>query len=94
MRYLIVLDAKSPVGRLYAKAKPPFKKTGEGHPVLECIDVDLSNHWYILANHSLAQAGGKRQSLFLPHGSVVQIVRYDETEELPMGFPVPASDRS
>lgn len=88
MRYLVILDANSPVGKMYAEHQPAYMTTvgSVRHPVLECTEVDLSNHWYIFAKNSLAREGRTYQSIYLPHNSVIQIIRYEETEGTPFGF--------
>jgi hypothetical protein len=95
-RYLVVLDRNSPVGRMYAESTPPPPTTDGtvAHPVLDCTEVDLSTLGYVEATRSLPGGRGSYQSVYLPHGSVVQIVRYDEKDGLPTGYDLPQQPRT
>jgi hypothetical protein len=48
--------------------------------------IDTNNPYYIFATRSLKMEGATHQSLYLPHGSVVMIVQYDENADRPIGF--------
>jgi hypothetical protein len=88
MRYLIVLDCHSPVGEIYASGTNDGFVKGPGglkHPVLDCTEIETHNPHYIFAKRPLKEPG-LHQSLYLPHGSVVQIVVYDDQQARPPGF--------
>jgi hypothetical protein len=95
-RYLLVLDRNSPVGRLYAESTPPPPTTdgSVAHPVLDCTEVDLSNPGYVEATGSHPRGGGPHQSVFLPHASVVRVIRYDVKDGLPAGYDMPQQPRT
>lgn len=88
MRFLIVLDANSTIGRIYANgSNDGFVNDGhQKHPVLDCIELTIDNPYYIFAIREMKKAAGSRQSLYLPHGSVAAIHLYDVTEPHPLGF--------
>lgn len=88
MRYLVVLDANSVIGRIYAKGNNDgIVNDGRlDHPVLDCTDLVTDSPYYIFATHSLKKEGGSHQSVFLPHGSVVAIYQYAENDPHPLGF--------
>ena len=88
MRYIVILDAKSPVGAIYANGNNDGL-TSDGnisHPVLDCTEIETNNPYYIFAKRSPNEAIPSHQILYLPHGSVVMIVAYDKAEDRPVGF--------
>jgi hypothetical protein len=89
-RYLVVLDARSAVGRIYAKDNDGFVSDGEiNHPILDCTQIVTDSPYYIFATRPLKKEGKSHQSLYLPHGSVAVIHQYAETEPYPIGFAPP-----
>lgn len=88
MKHLIVINAESAFGVIHAPGAVLFLSISGSkhrHPVLECIDVDLSNPHYIFAKSRLRDTQ-EYQSLFVPHYSVVVIYQRAETDPIPMGF--------
>ena len=85
MKFLIILDKDSIAGSLYAKGNNDGITTG-GHPLLDCTELVTDNPYYIFATRSLYQEGKSHQTLYLPHGSVALIHRYDESDPHPLGF--------
>lgn len=86
MKHLIVLHAASAVGGIYAVDANRHITVGEHrHPVLDCIEMDLNNPYYIFAKRRLKDSE-QYQSLYLPHGSVVMILRYEESDPPTIGF--------
>jgi hypothetical protein len=96
IRFLVVLDRNSPVGRLYAESTPPPPTTAGSvaHPVLDCTGVDLSAPGYVEATRPLPRGCLSEQLVWLPHSSVVQVVRYEEQDGLPAGFEQPQPPRT
>jgi hypothetical protein len=89
MRYLIVLDARSVVGQIFAEHNDGLVTAGGlNHPMLECSEIDLSIPAYIFAIRNTRAAGGRNQRIYLPHGSVVSIQEFDVNNPLrgPIGF--------
>jgi hypothetical protein len=86
-RYLVVLDANSVTGQIYASGNHDFVAMAGDvqHPVLVCTELETHNPYYIYAKRPLKESGSY-QSLYLPHGSVAQILEYDTSEEIPPGF--------
>ncbi len=73
MRYLVVLDAGSPVGRMYAEGNNDgFTEQGD-HPVLDCTEINLDEPYYMYANRDRSKHGGSYQKVYLPHSSIVMI---------------------
>ena len=88
MRYIIVIDANSAAGAIYAKgSNDGFITDGHvQHPVLDCTEIETSSPYYIFAKRSLNAVGESHQSLYLPHGSVVMVVGYADEQGRPVGF--------
>ena len=88
MKYLVLLDCNSSIGSIYANGNNDgIVNDGDiNHPVLACTEIETNNPYYIFAIRSGDQEGGLRQSVFLPHSSVVAIYRYAEDEPHPLGF--------
>jgi hypothetical protein len=85
MRYIVVLDKRSPIGVIHTSHSAEPKEEG-GNPYVVCDELDLSHHFYAFAKISLAHVGGQYQTAFIPHTSVVKIIRFEESEGPPMGF--------
>jgi hypothetical protein len=92
VKYLIVLDANSTVGKIYSVACDYFVKVEEvthfeevKHPVLVCTEIETDNPNYIFARRPLKE-GATHQSLYLPHGSVAMILQIEEDQPIPIGF--------
>lgn len=93
MRYLVGLDANSTTGKLFLANNDGFMNDGtQDHPLLECSDLGFDNPYYIYAIRDTRKAGGKHQSLYLPHGNVILIVEFDKKVRPPMGFLSQARD--
>lgn len=88
MKHLVILDARSAIGRIYAKGNNDGNVSDGDtlHPVLECTDLVTDNPYYIHATRPLKKGDGSHQLLFLPHGSVVAIYQYALDEPSPLGF--------
>lgn len=92
MRYLIVLNANSPIGQLYSQgtiqdgSNDGFTAGDFRHPILDCTEIAIDSPYYIFAKRAANREGAPRQSIYVPHGSVVAIYRYDEREPHPLGF--------
>lgn len=88
MKYLIILDGRSPIGAIYLQGNNDGTTTdGEIiHPLLDCTQITTDSPYYIFATRSLKKEGKSHQTLYLPHGSVVAIYQYDESDPRPLGF--------
>ena len=88
MRYLVVLDVRSSIGRIYANANNDgFVTDGEiKHPVLDCTEIAIDSPYYLFATRDMSRTGNTYQHLHIPHGSVVAIHHYAEEIEKPVGF--------
>lgn len=91
MRYLVVLDAESPIGRVYAAGNcEGFVGEGETreirHPVLDCADINTESPCYLFVKRDPRQSNGPRQQVYVPHGCVVAIHVYDDSGPKPLGF--------
>jgi hypothetical protein len=88
MRYLVILDAGSPIGRNYASGNNDGF-IHDGHPVLDCLEVATDAPYYLFAKRDMSKQAKNYQSLYIPHGSVVAIYCYADEGSKPFGF-VPA----
>ena len=91
MKYLVILDNQSIIGRIYAKGNNDgYVSDGtEKHPVLSCTEVVTDNPCYVFAKRDLSGQGKSHQSLHIPHTSVVAIYHYADEGSKPMGFIAP-----
>jgi len=88
MRYLVVLDAESAIGRVYAKGiNDGFVNDGQlDHPVLDCIEIATDSPYYLFVRRDLTRHGKSHQSMHVPHQSVVAIHHYADEGAKPFGF--------
>ena len=87
MLYMVILDANSPVGEMYAAGdNDGFTSGPTRNPILTCTEIATDSPYYIYAKRILKKEAGSHQSLFLPHGSIVMILQYDEKDPNPLGF--------
>lgn len=88
MRYLLVLDQRSPSGSLYAAGNNDgFVQDREHrHPVLDCVELLHDSPYYVYAKREFAIRPGTYQSLYIPHNAVVLIMRYAQGDPTPFGF--------
>jgi len=93
MRYLVVLDARSVVGGMYANGyNDGFVSDGEiRHPVLDCTEIATDSPYYLYVKRDLSRHGKDYQTIHIPHSSIVVIHHYADEGRKPMGF-VPVSD--
>lgn len=83
MRYLIVIDPNSQVGRIYADSCD-LVATG-GLPCIDCSEMDAVGP-YIACTRDSKRPDVTRQSLWIPHSAVVLVVGYEKEAERPIGF--------
>jgi hypothetical protein len=88
VRYLVVLNNRSPIGGVYASGNNDgFVRDGEEkHPVLDCLEVAKEQPFYLFARRDMSKNGGSHQSIYIPHSSVVAIHCYADEGPKPMGF--------
>ena len=86
MKYIVVINRNSPVGQAYQHRFPVAKVGDESHVAFCCTEMDASNPHYMFVKTEQTPQGSKRQSLHLPHGSVLFVIQYAETEPMPIGF--------
>lgn len=88
MRYLLVLDARSAAGAIYAHAENDGGMTDGTviHPVLACTDVDTTQTHYVWATRHPKESSVSSEVLVVPHSSVVAIRCYDVNDPAPSGF--------
>ena len=89
-KYLIILDAKSPIGGIYIDGdNDGYACAGSlKHPVLSCVQITTDAPHFISATRILKKGGTSRQTLYLPYDSVVMVVGYDEDAHGDLGFQV------
>ena len=71
MRFLVILNANSPIGTIYAGGSNDGFVRGQ-HPVLDCVEVTTDQPHYLFAKRDMSKRGGTSQSLYIPHSSVWQ----------------------
>jgi hypothetical protein len=89
MRYLVVLDASSAIGAAYASGRHDGMVKGgarESNPAIDCYEISLESPVYLLVHRGKSATSEDRQTVLIPHGSVVAIFRYNEGEPRPIGF--------
>ena len=91
MRYLVILDARSATGSIYASGNNDgFVRDGElRHPFLDCSEVVTDAPYYLFAKRDRSRQGQSYQSMYIPHGSIVYIHCYADEEPRPIGFMPP-----
>jgi hypothetical protein len=89
VKFLVVLHKDSVVGQTLGGKAGCVKAGDDIHPALVCDEMDPSHPHYMFAR-TIEDFGQVRQSLFIPHGSVQYVVRFDEKDPNPVGF-VPAA---
>lgn len=87
-KFLVILDAKSAIGALYANgSNDGFASDGTlKHPILDCAEINADLPSYLSATRDMKSQGKSHQSLLIPHGSVVMILRYAEEKPNAVGF--------
>jgi len=88
MKYLVVLDAGTATGRLYADgSNDGYVSDGVSkHPVLDCAKVETDGLNYLFARRDASRRGLSAQSLYLPHTSVVAVHQYAVDGPMPLGY--------
>jgi len=88
MRYLVVLDAGSTIGRIYANGKNDgFVNDGKvDHPILDCTEIATDSPYYLFVRRDLSRHGKNQQTIHIPHSSVAVIHHYADTGSKPFGF--------
>ncbi|WP_124919313.1 hypothetical protein [Burkholderia cepacia] len=86
MNYLVILDARTPIGAIYSEKADGVVTDGSlRHPALYCSDVSIDHPLYLFVTRPLKK-GESHQSLHVPHHAVVAIHRLNESDTLPIGF--------
>ena len=93
-KYLIILDAKSSIGSMYANGSNDGFASDENikHPILDCTEINADLPYYLSATRSMSK-GKSHQSLLIPHGSVVMVVSYAEEKPNDVGFHLQMNDK-
>jgi hypothetical protein len=92
MRYLVVLDVRSTVGRVYAGSNDGGVADGElKHPALDCTEIATDGPCYLFAIRDMTKHGGGSQRLYVPHGAVAFIICYADEGPMPLEFVPPSS---
>ena len=88
MKYLVVLDARSPIGSVYGSgSNDGFVKDGElRHPVLDCTEIGTDSPYYLYVKRVFSKQPEGYQSLHIPHSSVIAIHHYADAGPKPIGF--------
>jgi hypothetical protein len=88
MRYLVVLDARSVVGGIYANGHNDgfVNDGGIRHPVLDCTEIATDNPYYLYVKRDLSLHGKDYQFINIPHSSVSVIHHYADEGSKPIGF--------
>jgi hypothetical protein len=91
VRFLVVLDAHSIIGRVYSRGQNDgYVNDGtDRHPVLDCLEVATDSASYLFAKRDMKRHGGGHQSLHIPHSSVVAVHIYADEAPKPFGFTPP-----
>jgi hypothetical protein len=93
VRYLVVVDRGSTIGRVYAQGTNDGWVTSgdEKHPVLDCTEIDPDGP-YLFVKRDMTRHGGKYQTIYIPHGFVAFILVYADEGPKPIGFtPLPGA---
>ncbi|WP_155294440.1 hypothetical protein [Burkholderia cepacia] len=86
MNYLVILDARSPIGAIYGEKADGIVTDGAlRHPALHCSDVSMDHPVYLFATRPLKK-DESHQSLHVPHNAIVAIYRLNESDAPPIGF--------
>ncbi|MBW4057009.1 MAG: hypothetical protein HIU83_16765 [Proteobacteria bacterium] len=87
MQYLVVLNADSVAGRIYAREMNDgsFDDGKVKHPLLVCTEISMDNHHYMCANRILNKIKS-HQSLYIPYDSVALVIQYSKDEPIPIGL--------
>jgi hypothetical protein len=88
MRYLVVLDSRTTMGRHFLADKNNDGMAGDAdskQPALDCPKVDPSNFHYLIVTREIRHGGGT-QELYIPHSAVAYVVCYEDKGPKPMGF--------
>jgi hypothetical protein len=91
MRFLVVLDAKTPIGETYLAGNNDG--TASGHPVLDCKSIDGSSYQYLVCTRDSSRSGVK-QTIHVPHHAVAYILEYAKGDERPFGLVPPPEKKS
>ena len=86
MKFIVVIDARSPFGRAFAGVYEAAKVGTETHLALECDQMDASNVHYMYVHTCRTTAGGGNQSLHIPHSAVLFVVQFAEGQTPQIGF--------
>ena len=88
MRYLVVLDARSTIGSIFAHGHNDGTVSDGDlrHPVLDCIEIATDSPHYLFVKRDLSRHGKDYQSVHIPHSCVVAIHHYADDGSRPFGF--------
>lgn len=84
MRYIVVLDTNTQVGRAYAEGVNDGETT-QGLPIIDCSLIDETGP-YLSCTRNSRRTEGLDQSLWIPHFAVAYIVGYAQEDQRPIGF--------
>ena len=88
MRYILVLDRRSPIGLIYdSGSNDGYIREGDQlHPFLDCTEVVTDAPNYVLVTRDMTKQGKSHQSIYVPHSSVLFIQCYADEGARPLGF--------
>jgi hypothetical protein len=82
MRYLVIVDARSPIGAIFAGSTRLTKL--EENPVLDCTEIGLDNPHYLRVVRSLESG---HATFLIPHRYVLAVRELlGESESRTVGF--------
>ncbi|HEY1181072.1 MAG TPA: hypothetical protein VGE56_02115 [Rhodocyclaceae bacterium] len=84
-KHLVVLDARSPIGITFLEGHNEGV-TKQGHPALDCIEIDTSDPHYLACTRQMSSKGKSHQSLLVPHHAVAYVIHYAREEDRQLGF--------
>lgn len=86
MKYIVVINANSAIGRGYANLFPAARVGQEIHVAMTCTEMNADNPHYMFVRTEPTPQGATHQALHLPHGNVLFVIQYSEDEKPPAGF--------
>jgi hypothetical protein len=93
MRYLVILDQRSPVGRAHSGANNDgVLPDGDlRHPILDCVEVTPDSAYYLFVRRDMTRFARAAQPIHIPHSAIAAIYPYGVDEDPPFGFVPPTS---